>query len=62
LTDDVWNRVTDDLVAARPSFIHVAEWTRRLVETRSPGIAAFLASEYEIVRRSGLGVWYVLNG
>ena len=62
LTDDVWNRVTDDLVAARPSFIHVAEWTRRLVETRSPGIAAFLASEYEIVRRSELGVWYVLNG
>ncbi|MGI9667433.1 MAG: glycosyltransferase family 39 protein [Acidimicrobiia bacterium] len=61
LTDTLWDRTTEELVAARPDFIHVALWTENLVATRGQDILALLESQYRIVQKTELGTWYQID-
>lgn len=54
-----WERLREELAAARPPYIFVAADNRDLIPARSPATSRFLEEHYEKARESGEGVWYV---
>ncbi len=54
-----WVRLREQLAEARPPYIFVATDTRDLIPARSPETTRFLEQNYEVLRKSDEGVWYV---
>ncbi len=61
LTPELWQRLLDELRAARPVYVYVDSGSYRyaqLVGERCPALCDWLAAEYREARRTPTGVWY----
>lgn len=59
LTESLWEQMGEQLTTQKPAYIFIASYYQKLVEKKSPEISTLLEQDYERLRQSEVGTWYV---
>jgi hypothetical protein len=58
---DQWSQLIDQLSIARPPYVFVGSEYASLIPVRSPELQRFLNGNYQVLRQSSAGTWFVLQ-
>ena len=55
-------RLTQQLEQARPVYVYINDYFGGLIVKTAPEITGFMSENYDVLRRSDRGIWYILKG
>lgn len=56
-----WTRMTEELKVFKPPYLFISAEYPEIIESRSPQTARFIEENYQLLRKSDAGAWYILR-
>ena len=56
-----WTRMTEELRVTKPPYLFISAEYPEIIESRSPHTTRFIQENYQLLRKSDAGTWYILR-